>query len=43
MNAQDVKLLNNLSLDILQMTKQSNYLLKKYLNVAEEYCNQNIQ
>lgn len=40
MNAQDVKLLNNLSLDDTSNDETIELLIEKYLNVAEEYCNQ---
>ena len=40
MNAKDVKLLNNLSLDDISQDETIELLIDKYLKVAEEYCNQ---
>lgn len=40
MDAQDVKLLNGLSLDDTSQDETIELLIDKYLKVAEEYCNQ---
>lgn len=41
MDAKDVKLLNGLSLDDTSQDETLELLIDKYLQIANEYCNQN--